>query len=333
MKILSTQAVMALCAFLPITALMPVGAEGLRTAVSGVVILNADKPEGDTISFKYNEAVGIVFPAASMFIQGVEFELKIPKVAQDYESSLSWSIFSAVAPLPSRDILDYQGDRVVSQALPSRVSMIVQLPVMDHHALRSGPFVTVIPHIVHSAGFPVLFKLAPIGKGFGPSIEAAEFKLSIRPVLTDDGGVAINCTFPEGIAPVPYDVFLDDHRVENPTGPVTARKGARMLRIVAEGFREEIISVAVEAGKISKVSVNLVPNAPVLQFQAPSGAVITLDGVLVSPEHYEEMPVEPGEHTVVCNLGDYTMTRKFLAIRGTIYHVVLSVELTIQAEP
>jgi hypothetical protein len=211
--------------------------------------------------------------------------------------------------------------------------MVIQIPVLDRHELRSGPFVTVIPKLLKASEFPLMFKLAPIGKGFGPSLESVEFRLTVRPVLTDEGGIALSCSFPEGAEPVPYSVYIDDKRVDDVARIMLTRKGARVLRVSAEGYREEVVSLSIEAGTISKVAVKLVPDIPRLQFEAPTGSVISLNGIPVPPESFDGLAIEPGEYTIVYRIGDYTITRKFVAARGKTYRVVMSVELSIQAEP
>lgn len=327
--LVATFVVLLLCSF----AVLPLEAEGVRTGVAGIVHLDSSRPEGETLELRYNEAVGVFFPADTLFVQGIEFELRLPKALQGYESTIAWTVYSSVEPIPALESLDFDGDRIISQPLPARVSMVIQIPVSERHELRSGPFVTVIPKLMRANEFPLMFKLAPIGKGFGSSLESAAFRLTVRPVLTDEGGINVSCFFPEGVEPLPFSVFIDDKRVEDVTKPIITRKGARVVRISAEGFREEVVSLSVEAGKISKVAVNLIPDAPRLQFEAPTGSIISLDGSPVSSESFDELTIEPGEHTVVCRIGDYTITRKFVAARGKTYRVVLSVELSIQAVP
>ncbi|OHD77152.1 MAG: hypothetical protein A3J97_15330 [Spirochaetes bacterium RIFOXYC1_FULL_54_7] len=333
MRNVSMLAVTVMIMLLGFTAVLPLDAEGIRTRITGTVRIDPTRPDGETIGLRFNEAVGVLLPADTLFVQGIEFELRLPKAVQGSESSISWTVYSSVDPDPSGERLDFNGARIISQPLPARVSMVIQIPVVDRHELRSGPFVTVIPKLMRAGDFPLMFKLAPIGKGFGPSTESAEFRLTVRPVLTDEGGISVSCAFPEGAEPVPYSVYIDDKRVEDVAGPIVLRKGARVVRVSAEGYREEVVSLSVEAGAISKVSVNLVPDAPRLQFEAPTGSIISLNGVPVPSESFDELAIEPGEHTVVCRIGDYTITRKFVAVRGKTYRVIMSVELSIQAGP
>lgn len=316
-----------------IASLPPAFSQGMRTVVSEVVALDSRAPEGTSVSIRYNQAVGVSFPADPTFIQGVEFELRIPKAFQGAESSIAWSIFSKVTPAPSIDLLDYDGDLVATQPLPARVAMNLVIPISEKHNIRSGPFASLIPLVAGADRFPLVFKLSPIGKGIKPTMESAEFKLTVRPVLLDEGGIQVKVTFPEGFDHGSASVFVDDRKAEDPHAVVLTKKGARVVRVSADGFREEVVTIAVEAGRVVAVPVTLVPNAPFIAFQAPAGTFVSIDGVIVHQSEMSGLAVEPGEHTLAFKIGDYSMTRKLMALRGKTYQVILSVELEIVTTP
>jgi hypothetical protein len=308
-------------------------AEGLRAAVTSIVTIDPARPDGETVSLRYNESTAILIPRDVQFIQGIEFELRIPRSAQGAESSIVWELYSAVDPSPSRQQFDYNANRIMSQPLPSRVAMTIQLPVIDSHTLRSGPFVTVIPKVVPANAFPLLFRLSPIGKGFGSAIENADFRLVVRPVLTDEGGLLLDYHFPAEEAAVPVSVFVDDRRIENPEALIVLRKGARVIRVMAEGYKEDILSLAIEAGRISRAVVSFISDNPRLIVDVPVGAIVSMDGLDMNPAEFSGIDISPGEHTIVCRIGDYSLTRRFSALRGKVYRISLSVELIIQADP
>lgn len=307
--------------------------QGLRTNVSSVISVSSDAPEGVSVFLRYNEAVALLFPSDPLFIQGVEFELRIPRAFQGSESTLSWSIFSRVSPAPSPDKVDYSAELVATQPLPARVSLSLVLPIMERHGIKSGPFASLVPMVAGPDRFPLVFKLTPIGKGILPAMESAEFKLTVRPVLRDEGGIKLAIAFPDGAEKSAPAVYIDDRRVEDPYSIILARKGARVVRVSAEGYRTEVITVAVEPGRVQPVQMSLIPNAPLLIFQAPAGSYVALDGAVVAPADLAGLAVEPGEHTLFFRIGDYSLTRKFMALRGKVYQVVLSVELDILATP
>jgi hypothetical protein len=322
------------CIFLfALVASAPLFPQGVRTGVASVVTVSASSPEGVTVPLRYNQAVAITFPADSMFIQGLEFELRIPKAVQGAESSIAWSLYSKISPVPTLDRVDYNASLIATQPLPSRVSMNLILPVIDRHGIKSGPFASLIPSVAGADKFPLMFKLTPIGKGLAPSMETADFKLTIRPVLRDEGAISIKVAFPDGTERPEIAVFIDDKRVDDSQTMVLTRKGARVVRVSAAGYKEEVLTVAVEAGRIVTVPVEMTPNSPVFSFQAPAGTFVSIDGQAVPPSEMGGLSVEPGEHTLFFRIGDYSMTRKVMALRGKTYQLVLSVELDIVSTP
>ncbi|OHD26065.1 MAG: hypothetical protein A2Y38_14365 [Spirochaetes bacterium GWB1_59_5] len=316
-----------------IVSVAPVFSQGLRTNFASVVSLASESPEGVTVALHYNEAIAVNFPSDPTFIQGVEFELRVPKAFQGAESSISWSIFTKLTPQPSADRFDYAAELVATQPLPARVSVNLIIPISDKHGIKNNPFASLVPSVAGADRFPLVFKLTPIGKGLLPSMETAEFKLTIRPVLRDEGGLTVAVSVPEGADRPSASVFVDDKRAEDPHAIIMAKKGPRVIRVSAEGYREEIITVAVEAGRVIPLNITLTPNAPLLVFQAPAGTFVSLDGQTVPQAELDGLAVEPGEHTLFFRIGDYSMTRKFMALRGKVYQVVLSVELNILASP
>jgi hypothetical protein len=322
------------CIFLfALVAAAPVLPQGLRTGVASVVTVFPASPEGVTVTLRYNQAVAVNFPTDSLFIQGLEFELRIPKAVQGAESSIAWSLYSKVSPPPSMDRVDYDASLIATQPLPSRVSVNLILPVIERHGIKSGPFAGLIPSVAGPDKFPLMFKLTPIGKGLSPSVESADFKLTVRPVLRDEGAISIKVAFPEGADRPDSVVYVDDKRIEDNPAMVLAKKGARVVRVSAEGYKEEVLTVAVEAGRIVTVAIELVPSAPVFSFQAPAGTFVSIDGQAVPASEMNNYPVEPGEHTLFFRIGDYSMTRKVMALRGKTYKLVLSVELDIVSTP
>ncbi|MBN2874462.1 MAG: hypothetical protein JXM71_05150, partial [Spirochaetales bacterium] len=273
------------------------------------------------------------YPEDATFIEGVEFELRIPKAFKGSEASVAWSVYSSVTPAPSAELLDYEAELIATQTLPARVSMNLVLPMIERHGIQGGPFASLIPSVASADRFPLVFKLSPVGKGFNPSMEAAEFKLTVRPILGNEGGISISVHFPEGEEHGAPSIFVDDKLIQDESSVILAKKGARVLRISAEGYREEVVTIAVEPGRVVPVSVALTPNAPFIVFQAPDGTVVTLDGKPLAKEDLDGLAVEPGEHTLAFKIGDYSMTRKLMALRGKTYQVILSVELEIDTAP
>lgn len=317
--------------FLAIGPLIP---EGVRTVVSAVVQISSDRPEGETVSLGYADAVAIVLPTPSPFIQGIEIDLRIPKPLQSAQGAFAWALYKAVSPAPSAERFSYDGERMLIQALPPRTGIVLQIPVSPRHSLRTGPYATVLPVLLAAGDFPALFKLSALAKGLTPEQEQSRYQVKVRPLFTDEGALRLTILLPDAVeAPSPPNVYVDERKLESWQDLVFLKKGMHTVQVTGEGMRDETRTIAVESGKVFALEIKLQGTKPILVFEAPANAVILLDDQPVEHSGGARIYVEPGERTIVCRIGDYTITRKFTALRGKTYHVVFSVDVQIQENP
>jgi hypothetical protein len=309
-------------------------AEGVRTVVASVIQVSADRPEGESVSLGYAESVSIGL-SVSPFIQGIEIEIRIPKPMQSAQGAFAWTLYRALSPAPSVDRVAYDGERILMQPLPPRAGLVLQLPVSSTHSLRSGPYATVLPVVLETAAdFPLLFKFASLSKGLSTEQEKARYQVKIRPVFIEEGALRLTLVHPDGAAgSAAPSVYVDEKKIESYQELVFLKKGTHTLHVTAEGLRDETRTFAVEPGKTSTLEIQLQGTKPVIIFEAPANAVIRLDDEPVDHASASRLVVEPGEHAVVCRIGDYTITRKFSAVRGKTYRIVLSVGVEIQETP
>jgi len=312
-------------------------AEELRTIIAGFAPLSSESPEGVKLSIGYNDAVAVTIPKDSPFIQGFEIEIKSPQAALALPGALAWEIWRRVDPDPEKTRYGYSGDRILTQPLPARVGFIVQIPVRRDHSLKSGPYATLVPAIVEPKDFPFLFKLLPVTKGIPPELEDAQFLVRVRPLLTDEGGLKLLLRYPEGAERAPLVLSVDDKRIEGRAlegkDPILLKTGSHFLHIVSESYRDENRSIVIEQGRFLELAIDLRDTTPLVMVEAPDSALVLLDGVKINHESKSSFAVEPGEHTLSCKIGDYSLSRKFIAFRGKSYRVVLSVELQVQEGP
>lgn len=314
---------------------LPVAAqERLRVPVAAVVELSGLAEEGAWVECVLGDAVAVTFDSPNPFIQGLEFELRVPPPAMAASSSILWSVWRSLAPEPSKDLFDYRAIHVATQPLPARVSLVVQVPAIARHTLRGGPYALVIPELVASNRYPLLFHLEAAGKGVSAELEKAVFRLRVRPLYTDEGGIALTLRNAEGATPAAApEVWVDGKKVELREGLIILKKGVRSVQVSVPGFRDEHRTVTVEAGRVVELALELAGTAPVLRVQAPDLALIELDGLPWDHAANPRLEIEAGEHTLVCRLGDYTVTRRFTAVKGRTYDIVLSVQLEVTEGP
>lgn len=325
----------ALVALLSLRCLAAALPEDFRTIIAGVASLSADSPDGVRLTMGYNDAVAVSIPKDSPFIQGFEIELKAPPSAQSSLGFLAYEIWRRVDPSPDKNRYAYSGERLITQPLQSRAGLVIQVPVRKDHGLKSGPYSTVLPLLVEPRDLPVVFKLYAPSKVVTSDLESAQFTLRIRPLLTDEGALRLQLRYPEGTERGPVVVTVDEKRLAegryiDGKEALVLKAGNHFLHVASELYRDETRSFTIEQGKTLDLSIDLAGTMPVLAIEAPDSAQVSLDGAKINHVAKPSFTVEPGDHTVVCRIGDYTVTRKFTAFRGKTYRVVLAIDLQVQ---
>jgi hypothetical protein len=308
-------------------------AEDLRTLVAGSAVLSSENPEGSRLAMGYNDAIAVSLSKDSSFIQGMEIELKVPAAVMALPGGFAYELWRKVDPLPEKSRFGYRGERIITQPLPSRASLVLQVPIRKDHSLKPGPYATLLPVVVEAKDFPFLFRLIAVSKGFSSEVENAQFQVRVRPILTDEGALGIRLRFPEGQGErTPIVVSVDDRKVD-PSALLLLKAGIHRLHIASENYREENRSFTIEQGKILDMVIDLQDTTPVLLIEAPDSALVLLDGARIDHVTKPQMQVEAGEHSATCRIGDYTVTRKFTAYRGKTYRLVLAIDLQVQESP
>ncbi len=307
-------------------------AEDLRALVAGVAVISPENADGTRMAIGFDESVAVVMPKDSPFVQGFEIEIRSPQAVIAAPGGFAYELWRRLDPSPDRKRVDYSGERILMQPLPARAGYAIQIPIKADNAIKPSPYATLIPALVEQRDFPFLFKLVPISKGLSSDVESAKFQVRVRPLLSDEGALSINLRYPEGAAEhYPLDATVDDKKVD-PSQPILLNSGAHKLGISSEAYRDESRSFAVEQGRTLELVVELQDTTPVLIVEAPDSAIVTIDGATMDQVAKPEMTVEPGEHTAICRIGDYTLTRKFTANRGKSYKLVLEIDLQVQED-
>lgn len=304
-------------------------ADDLRTILAGTAVVSADKPDGVRLDMGYNDAIAVLLAKDSSFVQGFELELKLPRAAIGVPGGFAYELWKDISPVPDKNRYDYRGQRIITQPLPPYAGIVLQIPIRKDFDIPSSPYATLIPTVVEAKDFPFIFKLLPIAKGFGSDMESARFHVHIRPILSDEGALNLKLRFPEGSKDRFVTVTIDDKPVDI-SSSIVLSSGVHHLHISSESYRDENRSFVLQQGQTLDLTVDLQDTIPVAFIDAPDSAFVSIDGVKIDQVAKPEFTLEPGEHTIVCRIGDYTITRKFTAYRGKTYRLILSVDLHIQ---
>jgi hypothetical protein len=306
-------------------------AEDIRVHVVNQAELSSSEPAGMTISFSYQEAALIRLDADTRFFRGVELEITAPAEFLRHQGSLAIAIY---AELEGAETLvlpfeaDLRGRRVFYEPLPNKIRPVYQIPLREAHGLRTTPYVSVLPDVVLPASFPLLFRIVPLLQNPGEELESMRFQLTVRPLLSEEGAVALRVRYPELLPDRPFTVLIDDEVIEQVRELRLLREGEHSLIVLSDDYRNESRRFFVERGKTLELIVALRDLTPFLEFEAPEQAHIFVDGTPVA-DRIAPYPLEPGVHEVKIQLSDYTIIRNLTIKKGKTYRVTCSVEVTV----
>jgi len=305
-------------------------AESFRTVVSGLIEVSAGQAD-TVIPIGINSAVIINLGADTRFLRGVEIEISAPQSWLPYRGSLVMMMYSKINPQTADGVTDMDGSRIAFEPLPSRLRIIYHVPIRQQHGLRTTTSVTVPASIVQPASFPVIFRLMQVSKGLPDDFENITFNFTARPILSDEGAVRFIPRYPAQLRNRPFTILVDDTVISNISEHVLLREGEHHLVVLSEDYRNESRRFVVERAKVIDLTIDLQDPTPIIIFEGPQNAQIYLNNNQI-PRGRESVTVEPGQHEVRFNVGDYTIMRTLNIQRGKTYRVSLSVDLTIHEE-
>jgi hypothetical protein len=303
-------------------------AEPLRVLVAGSLEAALDNSGRASLSLGYNGSALILLGEDIRFFKGVELELSAPQNWLSWQGSLAMALYSDLDRVPPPGAADLQGKRIAFELLPNKIQTVYQIPLRQGHGLRTSPYVTVPVGIVPPSSFPLLFRIQPVIKGLSEELEQMVFRLSAKPVLSDEGAVKISPRYPEQLPGRPFTVLIDDVVIENPSEERLIKEGEHHLVILSDDYRNENRRFVVERTRVLDLAIELQDPTPLLIFEAPENARIFLDNVPVGGK-LEPKPVEPGVHEVRFQVSDYAIIKTLTVLRGKTYRVTLAIDVNV----
>lgn len=306
-------------------------ADSFRVRSMTVVSLDAANPSPAIVELGYNDAVGVVFPKDTRFLRGFEIEIKIPQDILEFPGSMAYGLYKIPSPAPDKETIDYRAEQITLQVLPSRITAVIQIPLQKNHKLKTSPYSAVLSSIQDPAAGPIVLRLLPVMKGLPENIEKLVFQTRIKPILAEEGGFSMKLAYP-GPEVEPVSIRVDELLYDNPGDVLILTPGKHQLSVVSERYRSEFRVFTVEQARITEMEIELKDTAPLLFLTAPDTAAMFLDGIPVA-DPKTPIQLEPGEHTVRFQIGDYEVTRSLFAEKGRDYTVSMIIDVKVTESP
>lgn len=285
-----------------------------------------------TVKAGINDSVYIVLPKDRIFMQGIDIDIKIPKEIAAWSDSIAYSIYQDISPVPESSIIDYSGEKLSIFTLPGRLSQTIKVPFKGKLKVKESPYYEVMPELDSDTYDYVFLRFQLAMKGVTTSIEEAQFDITIKPILSEEGLLHLESVFPLDDEDVPqektYSLFIDEKSVNADQVDFILSTGLHHLSIVSEFFRNEVRSFTIEQAKTTSLVIDLRDISPTVLISSPENVLIYLDGEEFSITS-EPTQIQTGEHSVRFVVGDYEVIKNFQAVNGTSYNVSLSVDVQI----
>jgi hypothetical protein len=301
----------------------PNHAEELRLEPLGV--LDLSREDQYRVSLPGDGALLLNLGNDSRFFRGIELEIIAPPGwLPAPRGGLAFAAYADLDPPPEPDppVFQGRGRRFFYEALPEKSRTVYQIPLREGHGLETSPYALVISPPLSPASFPILVRLVPTGPGDPPG---ADFQLSLKPILGDEGAVRLNFRYPEHLPGRAFTVLVDDRLIEA-AGELLLKEGEHRLLVLSDDYRSENRLFRVERGRVLDLNISLQDPTPLLLFEAPEQADIFLDNQALEGIR-GPLPVEPGIHEVRFRLSDYSIARIIQVQRGKTYRIALTVDV------
>lgn len=310
-------------------------AERVRGSVAEIYTLST---EGETTgTLKIHRIVGLDIKK-SEFLKGFEIQLDVPKAAMEFRESFVFKIYAGIDKEPTESTQLYRGNVVFEKPFPTGKSLFIAVPFADKEKWStSGIGVHRSDRPLESEDFPLLITIGSIMKGIPGSVSKAPFDFTITPVLSDRGTLSLS--LPNDIDVSELSIQIDGNSkkieggIEGEDAPrFTLNTGVHELRVGSAKTIPFTTTFGIEQAKTTEVKVELSSASSYISFEAPDEAGIFFDGEKIPKKKMDNFETQPGEHVVLVQLGEYSMSKKIHLKKGENYKISLFFDILVDED-
>jgi hypothetical protein len=318
--------------FLILCVLLPGASETFRVRRTVFVSLAQETP----VPLSINDALAVELPDDRTFLKGVMLDLVIPTEIASFPGAVAYSFYDNISPGPAEGRIDYDGTRILFEVLPPRMGLSIGIPYGTPSALKTNPYIRLVPFTLSSNSSLIFFRIQLVMKGVPENVLNSLITVAVKPVYEDRGRLSLKIIYPrdKNNVPIekPYTVFIDEQAVELAGGVLILDSGVHHLSIVSDFYRNETRTVTVPKAKTLALEVPLTDIAPLLAVSAPDGTEVFFDGEKIDA-YQKAFPIAPGDHTVRFLLGGYESIKSIHAVNGRTYSVSVDFNIEITENP
>lgn len=317
-------------------------AETFRTAKCHIINLKEDTDFSATEKLGLNDTLAIFIPENRNFLDGIEIKMDIPEQVAVWRDCCAAYVYENIKPVPSKDQIDFSGNKVFFGVLPGKLSWILQIPLKSDVSFKTNQYSKTIEKIPDVSGNFVFLRIQQIMKGVPEEVMNSSISFTVRPILNDKGLLNINFTTPQSESQNEsqnneltdtVSVFINDSPFDSETVKkgILLNTGIHNITVISENYRTEVRKVRIDQAKIIPLDIELKSIDPTVIITAPEGSTVYINDELFE-DLGKEVIFSEGDYKIRCGIGDYEIIRSLAISKGHTYKVNLTVDLQIQED-
>ena len=304
--------------------LFPARAEMFR--VHKTLVLDSGSEE--SVSAGINDCISIILPEEKSYLNGIELQIKIPRLFTEWPYSIVYGVYDNISPSPAENIIDYRGSKIHGGIVPARLTWAVQIPTAKGVRFRETPYAAVVPVAAGTESGTLFFRFQLAMKGVPQEFDTSYFVVSAKPIFAEVGRLKLALETPDGGEVQPFTLFVDGAETAVKEDGIVLASGVHSVSLVSEFYRNEVRTVTIEQAKVTNLAVTFRDVTPEIRISAPENAKIFLDGDEIS-DWEAVLRVKEGEHILRFIIGDYEIIRTVKAENGRSYTVTLGIDASV----
>lgn len=287
----------------------------------------------NTIDMAIEEIVAINFDKETSFLEGIEIKIEVPRDLQIYRNSFALYVYKNISPQPSESTRFYKGSRIFMRMLPVQNNIYIRIPAFEDNSMVQSADSILIPGITPRGDYPLLATIIPIMKGIPGTVYDYNFNITCRPIYSPKGSLSLNINSSLNENEETFSIYIDDEPVKWPSGDFILDEGFHELVIHSSTGMKKEASVVINAGQKQNLDLTFEYSEPEIKIDAPDGTLIILDEEeLIRKDYNAAISLEPGEHTIVFDLGGYKFSRDFTIEPGESLTISLVLDVLIHKD-
>jgi len=317
--------------FLFLFSVVAINAESIRGPLTENFTLNTSQTEQDfTLSFEDLAAFSL---ENRDFFRGFEIKIEVPQKVKRFRDGIAVFIYSNISPVPSSSLKAYSGERLFVRNLPISSTFYVRIPLIQEHNFSSSLSTFLPTKTLKEGDFPLILTILPVMKGLPRNIADTSFPLSVKPIFLEKGklNISLSSTVEEDkINKEELAFFIDKTEKKYTEKGYILQTGMHSLTIESNKYKTKNLSFEIRKAATTELSIELEPYESTVLLDIPETTDTFLDGKELSVIAGRKRPIEPGEHTILFQIGDYQLSKQFTVEKGKDYTISISFDIFIE---